>query len=61
MKFWQSWSQRRARESDLDRELKTHIETEADEQQATGVPPEEARYAARRALGNTTQIKEDVR
>ncbi|HTV53828.1 MAG TPA: ABC transporter permease, partial [Terriglobia bacterium] len=47
--------------SDLDRELKTHIETEADEQQATGVPPEEARYAARRALGNTTQIKEDVR
>jgi predicted permease len=61
MKFWQSWSRKQARESDLDRELRTHIETEADEQEATGVPPEEAQYAARRALGNPTQIKEDVR
>jgi predicted permease len=61
MKFWQWWSRRQARESDLDRELRTHIETEADEQEAAGVPPEEAQYAARRALGNTTQLKEDLR
>jgi predicted permease len=61
MNIWRLWSRRQAREADLVRELRTHIETEADEQQALGVPSDEARYAAQRALGNTTQIKEDVR
>ncbi len=54
-----SW--RPAREADLEREMQTHIELEADEQADAGLPAEEAHYAARRALGNTTQIKEDVR
>jgi putative ABC transport system permease protein len=60
MKFWR-WSERRQREAELERELRDHLELEAEEQQAAGVSPEEAAYAARRALGNTTQIKEDVR
>src|SRR5690348_15370735 len=52
---------RRRRESDLERELRGHLELEAEDQQASGASPEEAAYAARRALGNATQIKEDVR
>ena len=44
---------RRRREQDLERELRDHLDLEAGEQQD--------RYAARRALGNTSLIKEDVR
>src|SRR5437899_342169 len=51
----------RDREDDLDRELSDHLQLEAEEQRDAGVSPEEARYAARRALGNTLLIKEDVR
>ncbi|MDE3181263.1 MAG: ABC transporter permease [Acidobacteriota bacterium] len=55
------WSRRRAREADLDRELRDHLDLEAEEQRQAGVSDEEAGYAARRALGNAAQIKEDVR
>ncbi|TAM83978.1 MAG: ABC transporter permease [Acidobacteria bacterium] len=61
MKFWRWRTRRQQRESDLERELRGHLELEAEEQQDAGVSAEEAAYAARRALGNTTQIKEDVR
>jgi macrolide transport system ATP-binding/permease protein len=44
---------RRKREQDLDRELRTHLELEAEERGDA--------YAARRALGNAGLIKEDVR
>src|SRR5437899_2476703 len=53
--------QRRHREKELDRELASHLELEAEEQQESGLLPEEARYAARRAFGNTTLVQEDVR
>ncbi len=52
---------RRRRESDLERELRDHLDLEAEEQQAKGLTPEEARYGARRTLGNTALIQEDVR
>ncbi len=52
---------RNAREKDLERELRSHLEAEAEEQSAAGLPPEEAHYAARRALGNTTAIQEGTR
>src|SRR5438270_10897933 len=52
---------RRNRAEDLERELRGHLELEAEEQHAAGLSSNEARYAARRALGNTTLIKEDVR
>jgi putative ABC transport system permease protein len=61
MNFWRWQSRKRTREAELDRELQSHIDVEVDEQQEAGLPPEEAMYAARRALGNATQIKEDVR
>ncbi|HWW86392.1 MAG TPA: ABC transporter permease, partial [Vicinamibacterales bacterium] len=48
------------RAKDLDRELAAHLELEAEDQRESGLSPDEARYAARRALGNTTVIKEEV-
>jgi predicted permease len=53
--------ERRNRANDVDREMESHLELEAEEQQESGLPPEEARYAARRAFGNTTLVQEDVR
>ncbi len=51
----------RRRNEDLDRELKAHLELEAEEQEDGGLDPEQARYAARRAFGNVTSVKEDAR
>jgi hypothetical protein len=55
------WRRRREREDELDRELRSHLELEAEEQQEAGVPSEEAHYAARRAFGNVTLTKENTR
>ena len=52
---------RKRRESDLERELRDHLDIEAEEQQAKGLTPEAARYRARRALGNTALIQGNVR
>src|SRR5215471_17944975 len=54
-----SWRERR--EEDLDRELRTHLELETEEQEDAGISPEVARYAAQRAFGNTTLVKERTR
>jgi putative ABC transport system permease protein len=56
-----AWSRRDQREFDLERELRGHLELEADDRRASGLSAEEAARAARRALGNTLKIKEDVR
>ena len=55
------WWQRRRRDADLERELRSDLELEEEEQRENGLPPEEARYAARRAFGNTTLIREQTR
>ena len=52
---------RRQRENDLERELRSDLELEAEEQRESGLDSEQARYAARRAFGNTTWIREEVR
>src|SRR5690242_16214745 len=51
---------RRLREQDLERELRDHLELEAAELSAEGMDSDEARWAARRRLGNPTRIKEDA-
>jgi predicted permease len=56
-----SWLHRKRREQDLERELRSDLELEAEELQEKGLSAAEARYAARRAFGNATLIKEDVR
>jgi hypothetical protein len=57
MRWWNS----RKREEDLERELAADLELETQEQQESGLSPEDARIAARRALGNAALWKEDVR
>lgn len=52
---------RREHERDLERELRSHLESEAAEKQEDGLSPEDALYASRRALGNSTLVKETVR
>ena len=49
------------RDADLERELASDLALEEEEQQDRGLSPEEARYAARRAFGNPTLIKEHTR
>lgn len=58
---WFPWHHRQAREADLARELRDHLDLEADELRAAGLSPEQAAYAAHRALGNMLKIEEDVR
>jgi predicted permease len=55
------WWRRNRRENDLDRELLAHLELEAAEQRESGLMPEEAQYAAKRALGNAGLLKENLR
>src|SRR5271156_5806915 len=55
------WWQIKGRDADLERELRSDLELEEEEQRESGLSPEEARYAARRAFGNTTLIKEQTR
>ena len=52
--------QRPDREKELDRELESHLDLEAEEQLESGLSPQEARYAAQRAFGNTTLVREDL-
>ena len=45
---------------DLERELWSDLEFEEEEQREKGLSPEEARYAAPRAFGNPTLIREQT-
>lgn len=49
------------RNADLECELEADLELEEEEQREKGLPPDEARYAARRAFGNVTLIQEQTR
>ena len=55
------WWQTKKRDADLERELRSDLELEEEEQRERGLSEEEARYAARRAFGNATLIREQTR
>ena len=55
------WWRLRKRDEDLQRELDSDLELEEEEHRERGLSPEEARYAARRAFGNPTLIREHTR
>lgn len=56
------WRLRSNRQNNLERELRAHLELETAEQQdGKHLPEDEARYTARRAFGNVTQVMEDAR
>src|SRR5580704_14537617 len=54
------WWQFRRRDADLERELRSDLELEEEEQRENGLSADEARYAARRAFGNPALIKEQA-
>ena len=51
---------RRAWDAERARELQSYLDLEIDENIARGLPPDAARVAARRKLGNTTLIREEI-
>ena len=55
------WWRTSKRDADLERELRSGLELEEEEQRESGVPPEEAYYAARRAFGNPALLREQTR
>ena len=55
-----TWWRIRKRDADLERELRSDLELEAEEQRESGLSAEDARYAAQRALGNLALIKEQT-
>jgi len=57
MKWWQI----RKRDADLERELQSDLELEKEEQRERGLSSKEAHYAALRAFGNPTLIREQTR
>jgi putative ABC transport system permease protein len=56
------WLRRRsAKEAELREELRFHLEEDAQQRQDDGLPESEARWAARRELGNLALVEEDTR
>jgi predicted permease len=63
---WRKWFGSRRltadqREQDVAREIRGHLELEAEERRDAGMTPEDASDAAERAFGNKTRIREDIR
>src|ERR1043165_3082467 len=56
MRWW-----RKRPDDDIERELQSHLELEAEEQRQRGATPGEARYSARRSFGNAALVQEDTR
>src|SRR5690348_14241017 len=59
-KFKWLWK-RRWKEDELNEELQFHLDEEAGERCAEGLPEQDARMSARRELGNISLLREDVR
>jgi len=58
---WRSLWAGRAVDAELDEELRFHLDQQEAANIAAGMPPQQARTAARRALGGVEQRKEDCR
>src|SRR4030095_3749186 len=48
-------------DAEMSEEIRAHLELQTVENLARGLPPNEARYAARRSFGGVEQIKEHCR
>jgi len=59
--FFRNLTGRRATDRDLDAEVLAHLDLLAEEKMRQGMPPIEARRAARIDLGGLEQVKEEVR
>jgi macrolide transport system ATP-binding/permease protein len=54
-------AQRDRKEEELREELQFHLDEETERREAEGVPEDQAKWAARRDLGNVTVVVEQVR
>src|SRR5262245_24710809 len=61
MKRMFNWFRLRKLESDLDRELKYHLDRRVSDLIHSGLPEIEARRRAESEIGGTTQVREEVR
>jgi predicted permease len=57
---WTNLFRRKRWHAERSRELESYLQIETDENVARGLSPEEARYSARRKLGNLTLIREEI-
>ena len=57
---WRRYLRRRFWDDERARELESYLQIETDANIARGMPPEEARYAAQRKLGNAVRIREEI-
>lgn len=57
---WKRFLRREAADAEQQEELEFYVEVTAEEYVARGMTPEAARAAARRKLGNTTRIREEI-
>lgn len=57
---WMRYLRRAKWDEERERELQAYLDLETEENIARGMPPEEARYAARRKLGNPSLIREEI-
>ena len=57
---WTRFFRRRRWDEERSRELEAYLQMETDDNIARGMPPGEARLAARRKLGNPTRIREEI-
>src|SRR4051812_21879478 len=55
------WLHRQRKEDEMREELQFHLDQETAERRGAGLRDDEARWAARRDLGNDTQLREDIR
>jgi predicted permease len=55
------WWRYKHSERDLERELRSHLDLEAEERREAGLSLDQARYAAQRIFGNTALIQEEIR
>lgn len=54
------WWQLKKRNADLERELRSDLDLEEEEQRDRGVKPQDAHYAARRAFGNPALVQDQT-
>lgn len=59
--LWRNWFRKNAVDADLDEEVRSWVELQADEKIAAGVAPESARRATLAAIGGAENLKQQVR
>src|SRR5215470_15626969 len=67
LQIWQIWRRllsllrRRRHEREMEEEMRFHLEMQTEQNLASGMAAEDARYAAQRQFGNQTWLKEASR